>query len=297
MIRRGSVSNLGSPMRRISCAQILRRIANGELWSVFIDDTGPGGRSTTPQTLPPDRQTHVAAVFSPTAGAELMDQMPGLLEELLLMGGGEEFHFAHVYNGTGPYRNISIPARLGILEAFAEIAVQQRIRFLNQSYDSGSLPELRPHLSSLPAVRGLYDPRSQKDVSRILLLVKVSRFLESHSGPGRAAAVFIDEGWKRNGVAVRFPEPFFAEFLGRAVISARSQDVWGLQFADFAAFVLNRSQLLAGRDEFSALDIEFLRIAGRIAHLFDAVMVQAIEFEGDEADAAPDSSDATSEKV
>jgi hypothetical protein len=35
---------------RIPYADVLAQIGRGELWSVYIDDTGPAGTSVTPDT-------------------------------------------------------------------------------------------------------------------------------------------------------------------------------------------------------------------------------------------------------
>ncbi|HEX4334532.1 MAG TPA: hypothetical protein VH062_01390 [Polyangiaceae bacterium] len=208
-----------------------------------------------------------------------MEQMPGVLEELRAAGGGVEFHFVHIYNGSGPYRDLPIATRLALLEFFAEIAVSHDIRFLVQSIDASASAHVLAAAKSLPKTPGLLDPTSNKDVSRMFLLVKLRNYLLKQLSPGESAPVFLDEGWKKNGRALLVPmwhPPFFRGL----VMSADSRDIWGLQFADFAAFVLNRSQILLDRDPLSSLDVALLSIASRIAPLFvDGVTVKPMELE------------------
>jgi hypothetical protein len=254
--------------RQIRYADILGMIAQGRVWSAYLDDTGPGGNSLAPTALPPDRETHIAAVFPPAAGVALMDQMPGALEELRRAGGESEFHFVHIYNGTGLYRKISIATRLAFFEFFAEIAVSHDIRFLVQSIDgTTSAHVLDAAAVTLPKTPGLLDPSSNKDLSRLFLLIKLKNYLLGQLRPGETAPIFLDEGWKRNGLALPVPtwNPPFYEGL---VMSADSRNVWGIQFADFAGFVLTRSQILLGRDPLSSLDLSFLEMASKITPLF-----------------------------
>lgn len=248
-------------------ADVLAGISRGDFWSVYIDDTGPAGASSTPDTLPADRQTHVAAVFSPSAGQALMREMPGVLEELARIATSTEFHFTEIYNGKGPYREIAIRVRLALLEFFAEIAVAEGVIFIAQSIDStASKNVIDGFAKSFPARTQVFDTRSPKDISLFLLLLKVRDLLLDREA---MAAVFMDEGWKKNGVALSLPAPWDIAFRDGLVMSGRSHEIWGLQFADFGAFVLNRSQMLIGKEALTQIDLAFMSIVERISPLFD----------------------------
>lgn len=78
------------------------------------------------------------------------------------------------------------------------------------------------------------------------------------------ARVFVDEGYKKNGLALRLPfwESVFSDSL---ICFAKSSSVLPIQLADFAAFCLNRTQLLLGKPELNELDKELLRILTPVA--------------------------------
>jgi hypothetical protein len=268
----------------IRYADVLALIASGAVWSAYIDDTGPGGKSVAPATLPHDRETHVAAVFPPAAGAALMNQMPGALEELRLTGGESEFHFVHIYNGTGPYRRLPIATRLAFFEFFADVSVSHGLKFLVQSIDAAVSANVREFAAAtLEKTPGFFDPNSNKDLSRFFLFVKLRQYLSERLAPQECAAVFLDQGWKANGQALSVPR-WNPPFYKGLVMSADSRNIWGLQFADFAAFVLNRSQILVGRDSLSSVDTAFLKMASTIAPLFVGLRIEERTLEADAPD-------------
>jgi hypothetical protein len=76
--------------------------------------------------------------------------------------------------------------------------------------------------------------------------------------------VFVDEGFQRNGAVVVIP-PFDSVFADGMLCFGRSDIILPLQLADFAAFCLNRVQLLLGKTELRPIDESFLRIISPIA--------------------------------
>ncbi len=83
--------------------------------------------------------------------------------------------------------------------------------------------------------------------------------------PKVKAHVFVDEGWKSNGVAIKIPifEDVFNDGL---VCFCRSSTILPIQLADFAAFALNRTQLVCGRNKRSPLDMHLLEILSKVAN-------------------------------
>jgi hypothetical protein len=68
-------------------------------------------------------------------------------------------------------------------------------------------------------------------------------------------------------------------FVGGAVLFANSRVVHPIQLADFAAFVMNRWQLLRVKDSLTGLDKTLLEIISPIAECFvniDSVRIQGI---------------------
>jgi hypothetical protein len=78
------------------------------------------------------------------------------------------------------------------------------------------------------------------------------------------ARVFIDEGYKNNGIALKIPT-FETVFCDGLICFGQSASILPIQLADFAAFALNRTQLIGGREKRSNLDNRFLEILSPIA--------------------------------
>src|SRR5262249_46662510 len=86
----------------------------------------------------------------------------------------------------------------------------------------------------------------QEDLALFFLLLRIKWYLEKEYAGGRQARVFVDEGFKKNGVAIRMPR-FARQFADGLVCFARSDTILPIQLADFAAFALNRNQILLSK--------------------------------------------------
>jgi hypothetical protein len=66
----------------------------GFVRGVFIGDTGSPGLQYTPTNLHPKRKSWVAVIVPRSAGGETWDQLPNAIDELKILTGATEFHFA-----------------------------------------------------------------------------------------------------------------------------------------------------------------------------------------------------------
>ncbi|MDI7268895.1 MAG: DUF3800 domain-containing protein [Myxococcota bacterium] len=259
---------------KIRYADLLKEIASGSAWSVFVDDTGPAGCSASPETLPPDRRTYVSVVLSPEDGRTLMEQMPGFLQELRSVTGASELHCSDLYAGKGELARTPLAVRLAALEAMAEIFAQHRFPVLVQSVDSASAKELIRAFGSLersPRLPFRFD--HFEDIALFVVLLRTRWYLKERASPDAGAIVFVDEGWKPNGIALRIG-PWSPMFKYGCIFFGRSEDIVGLQLADFAGFILTRSQLLLGKTDLSPLDLAVLEIGRRLCF----VNLNTVEF-------------------
>jgi len=88
--------------------------------------------------------------------------------------------------------------------------------------------------------------------------------------------VFVDEGYKKNGAAISI-QPLRRVFADGLICFVRSDSVLPLQLADFAAFCLNRTQLLLGRPELRQRDELLLRIIQPIVWNYQNIPKMALE--------------------
>ena len=253
-------------------------------WSVFIDDTGPGGRSQSPETLPGDRETHVAAVFPPDGTRKLQEQFPGVQADLRDLHGVSEFHCTHIYNGKGRFRDVSIEDRLNLLRFLFALVEDADVRFIVQSFDSKNSANVieRASASELGKIPH-FDVGKLKDLTLVFLLLRVRDYLrDEDTGP---AVVFIDEGWKKANRAVPLPWNWSDVVHENQIVSADSSAIAGLQLADFGAFILNRSQMLVGKTGLSDLDLQVMELWEDLSRRF--VNLSPVEYDLVDAEEGP----------
>jgi uncharacterized protein DUF3800 len=149
--------------------------------------------------------------------------------------------------------------RLAVFEFMTYIFATYRFPVFVQTVDPKSLNDIRGEWS-FPERLGPFNLKKHEDFALFFLLLRVKWHLEkSYRDTERRARVFVDEGYKKNGVGICIP--FLRKVFADGVIwFARSDSILPLQLADFAAFCLNRSQLLLGRQKLSDLDEHLMRI-------------------------------------
>jgi hypothetical protein len=193
---------------------------------------------------------------------EVLEQFPGALDELSRLAPAREFHFGDIYAGRKEFDGLPIAVRLALFEFMATIFRTYRFPVIVQTLDPSSLGEIR-RWGKFPDSIGPFNLARPADAALFFLLLRVKSHLQEQAGSG-LARVFIDEGYKNNGIAIRIPtfEEVFADGL---LCFAKSSSIHPIQLADFAAFCMNRTQLLLGKEQLSDLDGALLEILSPIA--------------------------------
>jgi hypothetical protein len=231
----------------------------GRVHGVFIDDTGSPGLRDTPGHLHPQRKSWVAVVVSKSQISEVWREFPPALAKLKSLTGASEFHFTDIYNRARDFKDVPIDQRLGIFAFMAHIFSSSGFPVFVQTLDPKSLEDVRGQ-GLLPERFGPFNLKKHVDLALLLLLFRSHQYLEKTYPDGdRLARVFVDEGYKKNGVVISIP-PLERVFADGLICFGRSDSVLPLQLADFAAFCLNRTQLLLGREHLSELDHALLQI-------------------------------------
>ena len=239
--------------------EFLSELQWGSHYAVFIDDTGsPGCANSTPH-LPPDRKTWVAVIVSPDQICHILTEFPNAISELRRATGATEFHFKDIFQGTRQFKGVAPNARIALFEFMAELFSIYKFPVLVQSLDSTDLSKLHSK-GLLNRKLGQFDFNQRADVALLLLLHRVKEYLEKErTNLGVRARVFIDEGFKKTGTALKVPG-FESVFLDSTVNFASSTAVLPLQLADFAAFSLNRVQMTVGKEILNDGEMKLLEI-------------------------------------
>jgi len=257
-------------------SDFLNDLKVGQFHGVFIDDTGSPGLNTTGKYLHPQRKSWVAVAVSSDIIGEILRQMPGALDELKLLCGATEFHFADIYNGRKHFQKLDLNLRLSFFRFMAYVFNVYNFPVIVQTFDPATLRDFHRR-ADLPKKIGPFNLEKQEDLGLFFLLLRVKWYLEKKDSSGPRARVFADEGFKKNGAMIKMPR-FERHFVDGLVCFARSNAILPIQLADFAAFALNRTQILLGKSELSDLDRELLKILSPIAWNYQNIPKIALAF-------------------
>jgi Protein of unknown function (DUF3800) len=246
-------------MARYRQADFLNELRCGHYHGVFIDDTGSPGLPTGSTHLHPDRKSFVAVIVSAADIGEVLREMPGAIQELTLACGATEFHFADIYNGRGQFKNLDLNLRLAFFRLMSHIFQVYKFPIIVQTFNPITLQEVHRRADLQVKRIGPFNLEKQEDLALFFLLLRIKLHLEKEFPNGSQARVFVDEGFKKNGVAIKMPR-FARYFADGLVCFARSDTILPIQLADFAAFALNRHQILLSKPLLSDLDRELLAI-------------------------------------
>lgn len=238
-------------------------LRSGQHFGVFIDDTGSPGLVTP--GLHSKRKSWVAVLVPPHQIVEVMDQVPkalSVLEELGLQD--PEFHFAEIWAGRGEFKKLTFDQRLGIFRFMAQIFATYKFQILVQTLDPDSSADVHKN-TAWPDKFGPLRFDNHEDLALIFVLLRVRIHLKSRQGA--TACVVVDEGRLASGgtIVINGLKP---TFVAGSILFANSRLVHPVQLADFAAFAMNRSQLIRVKDRISELDRTLLEILTPLAELF-----------------------------
>lgn len=249
-------------VKKYALQDFLDDLSLGKKYGVFIDDTGSPGQKTP--NLHPERKSWVAVIVSPDQMPEVLKEFPGAIQELYNVIGAKEFHFSDLYSGKGEFKGVNLQARLGIIEFMAYLFNRYRFPLLVQTLDPNLLENVRKRAEGqLPKKSGPFNLTKQEDTALIFLLIRVKNYLNEKPG-SCTARIFVDEGYKRNGISICISD-WKSVFADGLICFARSSSLLPLQLADFAAWSLNRQQILMNKKNLTPLDKSLLRILSSVS--------------------------------
>jgi hypothetical protein len=240
-------------------------LRSGRHYGVFIDDTGSPGLRTP--GLHEQRKSWVAVIVPPHQVADVMDQLPHSLSFLEELGvTNPEFHFTDIWAGKGEFRKLHLQQRIGIFEFMAFIFSKYRFQVLVQTFNPDNAANIR-NGAEWPETFGPLRFTDHQDLALIFALIRVRMHLKSLEAGSATACVVVDEGRLPSGAAILL-SGLAPTFVGGGVLFASSRLVHPIQLADFAAFIMNRWQLLRVKSNLTPLDKTFLEVVSPIATCF-----------------------------
>lgn len=230
-----------------------------DVTGVFIDDTGSPGQVTESKHLHPNRKTWVAVLLPPKQFQDVVDQMPGTIEEMKERFDVREFHFADILGGRKEYKGIDLSVRLGIFEFMSFIFASYHFPIVCQTFNPAHMKDYRKLSTLKNAIPG-FDLSNHTHAALWFLIINIKKYLKSRQyGLTEKAVVFIDEGLKRAGHIHELPY-FSKDFIDGKFHFDSSEKIFPIQLADYAAFCLNKTQMIMSKDQKTTLDITLMKI-------------------------------------
>lgn len=196
-----------------------------------------------------------------------MDQLPSALSFLEELGIKDpEFHFTDIWAGRGEFKKLDLQQRLGIFRFMSYIFMTYQFPVLVQTFDPENAADVKRR-ADWPERLGPLKFSDHEDLALIFVLLRVRMHLKAIEGGKSTACVVVDEGRLASGKAI-VSSGLAPTFVAGAVLFASSRLVHPIQLADFAAFVMNRWQLLRVKENLSSLDKTLLEIISPVAKCF-----------------------------
>ena len=243
-------------------------LRRGSCGAFFIDDTGSPGMADTPRHLHPDRKSWVAVYVNARQIGEVMREFPGALDELEKTIGAKEFHAIDIFQGKKQFESVPFDIRMAYFEFMAFIFQRYNFPILVQTVD----PEknyIEKFRAAFPDGVGPLDLGNHHDLALMLLIIRAKWLLRDEIKES-SARLFMDEGRFKAGSSVRIAG-LNPPFIEGEILSAQSNYLHPLQLADFAAFAMNRTQLLLGRQSLNVRDQRLLELLSGLVGNFKNV--------------------------
>src|SRR3990172_737338 len=183
----------------VQCRLTPKDVVKRESPCVLIDDCGTPGQQAGSPYLDPSRKTWVAVMTSCLQFGEIVEQIPGALDELSLHTGATEFHFTDIYGGAEQFSQVPLAIRVALFSFMRDIFNTYKFPVIVQTLSASDLSDMhaRRFYSDKVAEFNLREPG---DAALLLLLFRIRRFLGDHAVEyPRPAYVLLDEGFRPAG--------------------------------------------------------------------------------------------------
>jgi hypothetical protein len=222
-----------------------------------IDDTGSPGRKSNSHFLKEDRKTWCGLLLTPTQRKYAEQEMAACISVIQSEFDISELHFSDIYNKKGDWIGVKPEERIGIFQAFAKIFSHEQFPLMCRTFNKTSLRDNGIIVYGNGVLDG-FDLNRHEDAALyfllldLKLLVKTENFLTPID-------IIIDEGRKRAGYLEKHNILDGLATQSSLRYASSAANVL-LQIVDFAAFCLNRYQILLCKQSKTDFDVEFLQV-------------------------------------
>lgn len=241
-------TGLSRPSRyRLMLSVCRGRVLTG---AIYVDDSGNPGVDSGSEFLPSSRKSWTAVIVPSAIAGIVQTAMNIVLAGVRDEFGVEELHFTNIYSGEGPWKLVTPHRRAEMISIMADLMDRLSLPVVHQTVSDFTLRDHPDFWRSLGGKR--VDGWNLEDISHfglLLLCSKVSKHIRTMKDNGPQdfelpLPLYVDEGLMSAGGKRKLPN--WSDVIdGPTAYFRRSTDVPGIQLADFAAFIITRSQWIA----------------------------------------------------
>lgn len=218
--------------------------------AIYVDDSGNPGVDSGSEFLPSSRKSWTAVIVPSAIAGVVQTAMDIFLAGVRDEFGVEELHFTNIYSGEGPWKSVPVHRRAEMIGIMADLMDRLSLPIVHQTVSNFTLLDHPDFRRSLEGKRvGDWNLEDISHFGLLLLCSQVSKQIrtmrdESPQDFKLPLPLYVDEGVMSAGGKRKLPN-WRDVIEGPKACFRRSIDVPGIQLADFAAFIITRSQWVA----------------------------------------------------
>lgn len=215
--------------------------------AIYVDDSGNPGVDSGSDFLPSSRKSWTAVIVPSSIAPSVEAAMSIFLAGVLRDYGANELHFTDIWSGVGPWKSVDVEDRARVIGIMTDLMGAYSFPIVHQTVSEDTFADHRDLRESLAGARAGDWKLDRIDQFGLLALCSnVSRHVLDLKAKGPAdfdlpLPLFVDEGVLPAGRERPLPN-WGTAIKGQRACFRSSSDLAGLQLADFAAFVITRSQ-------------------------------------------------------
>lgn len=233
---------------------------------IYVDDSGNPGAESGSIHLSETRKSWTAVIVPPSAAGDCSFVMDTFLQGVASDYGAEELHFTDIFSGRGVWKKAKIEKRIEVFRLMSSFLSKTTLPIVHVTTSQETLNDHSDLVNSFRPDPKQFWNMTVPHFGFLRMCIEVSDYVremreDGHPDFKEPLPMFVDEGLAAAGASI--PLPNWGDVIaGPSATFAKSQDIAGVQIADFAAFVSSRTQWIVVQRQLgtpiSRSDEEFL---------------------------------------
>ena len=214
---------------------------------IYVDDSGNPGVDSGSMHLSETRKSWTAVIVPTSAAEELSFVMDTFVRGIADDYGADELHFTEIFSGRGIWKQVKMEGRIEIFRLMSALLSKRvPLPIVHVTTSQETLNDHPQFFEMYRAQPNQFWNLSVPHVGFLRMCIEVANYVREmreygHPDFTNPLPMIADEGLTVAGASI--PLPSWEDVIeGPSVSFAKSQDVAGIQIADFAAFTISRTQ-------------------------------------------------------